>query len=108
MYLLFDNSNPNKSKLALVNLEMADALVYNDQRLTTSSVPTQAMYYKSNEEGIERFQDVIAALLSGKVEYYELTQPVGHWKKEEKAAGSSEEEPHKTTRRKAAPKKEAS
>ena len=105
MFLLFSNVGAEgapRTKLSLVNLEYADAIIYTDGTLTTTAVPTQAKYYKDNDEGIERFNDIVEALLNGDVDLYDLGEEVGYWKKKE------EEKPEpKTTHRKTTPKKAA-
>ena len=102
MFLLFKTQSPQGlKKQALVNLEMADALVYNGSILTTNVVPTQAKRYKDNEEGLEQFNDIVEALLSEQVDVYDLEEKPGYWKKEEE----HKEEAHKPTPRKTTPKK---
>ena len=69
MFLLFKTQSPQGlKKQALVNLEMADALVYNGTTITTNVVPTQAKRYKDNEEGLSQFNDIVEALLSEQVD----------------------------------------
>ena len=100
MFLLFQNDNSARPKRALVNLELTDALIYVDGNISTTSVPTQAKRYRNLEDGKVQFADIVEALLSDKVDVYDMEQDPGYWKKEE-----HKEEAHKPTPRKTTPKK---